>query len=121
MEKATNTIEKSAFATDTAIKGSVQKLALIAQMIRGMDAGAAQLQLEFSTKGAAKSVLKVLRSAVANADNNHGMSSDNLYVSRVDVGKAFVLKRFHARGRGRSAGIKKPFSRASIYLKEKGN
>lgn len=119
MTKATNIVEKQAYATDMAIKGSVQKLALIAQMIRGMEAGAAQLQLEFSNKGAAKSVLKVLRSALANAEHNHDMQADNLYISRVDVGKAFVLKRFHARGRGRAAGIKKPFSKISIFVKEK--
>lgn len=116
-----NLLSKEAFAKDKAIKGSVQKLGLVAQLIRGMKAQEALIQLEFSKKGCARSFHKVLKSAIANAENNHSIDIDNLYVSRVLVGKTFTLKRFHARGRGKAAGIKKPFSNLTIFVSEKGN
>lgn len=110
--------EKQAYAKAKAIKGSVQKVALVGSMIKGLKAFDALLQLQFSTKRAAKDLRAVLFSAVSNAENNNGMDVDNLVVDRVVVGRAFTLKRFMARGRGRSAGIKKPFSNVTIYLRE---
>jgi large subunit ribosomal protein L22 len=64
-------------------------------------------------------VRKVFQAAVANAENNHGLDVDRLYVAEAWVGRAFVMKRFHARGRGRSAGIEKPFSNLTIVVKQR--
>ena len=111
---------QQAFAKKKKIKGSVQKIGLVAQVIRGLNASEAVIQLQFSKRAAARSILKVLQSAISNAQNNFGMDVDNLYVSKVNVGKTFSLKRFQARGRGRAAGIKKPFSNVTIYVSEKG-
>lgn len=109
---------KKVMAKGTAIKGSVQKVNLVAQMIQGMKAFDALLQLKFSPKRAAKDIYPILNSAIANAENNHGKDIDNLVVDQIIVGRSFVLKRFHARGRGRASGIKKPFSNVTIYLDE---
>jgi large subunit ribosomal protein L22 len=112
-------LEATAFAKCKAIKTSVQKLNLVAGLIRGMKAEQALLQLRFSKKKVARDVYHVLNSAIANAENNFGLDVDRLYVSRVMVGKAFVMKRFRARARGRGARILKPFSNVSIYVTEK--
>ena len=106
------------FAKGTAIKGSVQKVNLVANMVKGMKVFEAQLQLKFSTKRAAKDIYHVLNSAIANAENNHGKDIDNLYIDQIIVGRAFVLKRFHPRGRGKASGIKKPYSNVTIFLDE---
>jgi large subunit ribosomal protein L22 len=110
---------KAVFAKGMAIKGSVQKVNLVANMIKGMKAFDALTQLKFCRKKAANDLYTVLNSAIANAENNHNRDIDNLYIDRIVVGKSFVLKRFHARGRGRASGIKKPFSNVTIYLDEK--
>ena len=107
-------------AKSAPIKGSVRKLNLICEMIRGMDVSKALLQLKFSRKGASDAIMAVLNTAVANAENNNGMDVDNLYVDRIMLGKAFTLKRLRARARGRSGRIEKPFSRVMLYVKERG-
>lgn len=109
---------KKVMAKGTGIKGSVQKVNLVANMIKGMKAFDALMQLKFSTKRAAKDLYLVLNSAIANAENNHSKDIDNLYVDQVIVGRAFVLRRFHARGRGKASGIKKPYSNVTIFLDE---
>ena len=101
------------------IRTSPQKLNLVAQLIRGMKASTAIAQLDFVQKKVAKDVKKVLQSAVANAENNHGLDVDELYVAEATVGKDMVLKRFHPRGRGRSGRILKPFSNLRIIVREK--
>ena len=100
------------------LKTSPQKLNLIAQTIRGKNAGRALVDLEFSPRRIAKEVRKVLQSAIANAENNHGLDVDRLFVSTATVGKTLVMKRFHARARGRAAGIEKKFSNITIIVKE---
>jgi large subunit ribosomal protein L22 len=110
---------KTAFATATSVKGSIQKVNLVCRMIAGMKAHEAMLQLQFCHKRAAKDLYPVLASAVANAENNHGLDIDALVVSEIKVGKAFTLKRFHARARGRGAKIMKPYSRVTIFVTEK--
>jgi large subunit ribosomal protein L22 len=102
------------------LRTSPQKLNLIAQTIRGKLAGRALIDLEFSPRRIAKDVRKLLQSAVANAENNHGLDVDRLIVAEATVGKTLVMKRFHARARGRSAGIEKPFSNMTIILREGG-
>jgi large subunit ribosomal protein L22 len=97
---------------------SPRKLNLVAQLIRGMHVSNALAQLTFLQKHAAKDVKKLLQSAVANAENNHNLDVDNLVVSEAYVGKAMVMKRFHARARGRGARILKPFSNMTIVVRE---
>lgn len=97
---------------------SPQKLNLLAQLIRGKSAEKAMAELEFSRKRFAGDVLAVLKSAVANADNNHGLDIDSLVVAEAHVGKNLVMKRFHARARGRGARVEKPFSQLTIVLRD---
>jgi large subunit ribosomal protein L22 len=100
------------------IRSSQYKLNLVAGMIRGKKVDQAINDLAFSRKRVSIDVLKVLRSAVANAENNHNLDVDDLVVAQAWTGKNLVLKRFHARGRGRGAGILKPFSEVTIVLRE---
>ncbi len=106
-------------AVGTMIRTSPRKLNLVAQTIRGKKAGAALNELTFSPKRVAKVVKKVLQSAIANAENNHDLDVDDLFVSEASVGKNLVMKRFMARARGRGAGIQKPFAQITIVVQEK--
>lgn len=99
---------------------SPRKLNLVAQMIRGMDVSTALTQLAFSSKRIANDVKKGLQSAVANAENNHNLNVDALYVKEAYVGKNLVMKRTHTRARGRAARIVKPLANLTIVLQEKG-
>ena len=99
---------------------SPQKLNLVAAMIRGMDANKAIATLSFSRRRIANDVKKVLQSAIANAENNHSLDVDRLYVKEAHVGKGLVMKRFKARARGRGARILKPFSHLTIVVGERG-
>jgi len=107
-------------AVCNALRTSPQKLNLIAQTIRGLSVEKAVAELTFSKKRIAKSVLKVLQSAIANAENNHQLNIDKLYVSEAYCGKGLVMKRMHARGRGRGARVLKPFSNITIVVTERG-
>ncbi len=111
--------EKEALATGTTIRGSAQKLNLVAALIRGRRVEDALNILTFSKKGMAVDVRKVLASAIANAENNHNLDVDALIVKEASVGKAMTLKRFHTRGRGKSTRILKPFSRLRIVVEER--
>ncbi len=102
------------------LRVSPRKLNLVAGLIRGMNISNALTQLTFSNKRIAQDVKKALQSAVANAENNHNLNVDALYVKEAFVGKNLVMKRMHTRGRGRSARIEKPFANLTIVLKEKG-
>jgi large subunit ribosomal protein L22 len=110
--------ESGALAKARAVRTSARKLNLVAASIRGKTAAAALVQLTFEKRRIAQDVKKVLQAAVANAENNHGLDVDKLYVAEAWVGRAFVMKRFHTRGRGRSAGIEKPYSNLTIVVKE---
>jgi large subunit ribosomal protein L22 len=98
---------------------SPQKLNLVAQSIRGKSAAAALAELTFSHRRIAHDVRKVLQAAIANAENNHQLDVDRLYVKEATVGRAFVMKRFHTRGRGRSARIEKLFSHLTVIVRER--
>ena len=100
------------------VRVSPQKLNLVAQMIRGKKVAAALADLEFSRKRISTEVKKCLESAIANAENNHDLDVDDLVVKEAFVGKALVMKRFHARARGRGARILKPFSNLTIVVRE---
>ena len=110
--------ENEALAVGTQIRGSAQKLNLVAQLIRGKKAEEALNILAFSKKAMAQDASKVLASAIANAENNHDLDVDALVVAEASVGKAFTMKRFHTRGRGKSTRILKPFSKLRIVVRE---
>jgi large subunit ribosomal protein L22 len=110
--------DTEALAVGSNIRGSTQKLNLVAGLIRGKKASRALADLSFSKKAMARDVKKVLQSAIANAENNHNLDVDALVVHEASVGKSFVMKRFHARARGRGAAILKPFSRIRIVVRE---
>jgi large subunit ribosomal protein L22 len=110
--------DHQATAIGRLIRISPRKLNLVAQSIRGKKAEAALNELTFSPKRVAKTVKKVLQSAIANAENNHDLDVDDLVVTQASVGKNIVMKRFHARARGRGAGIEKPFSQITIVVEE---
>jgi len=111
--------DNEAFAIGRYIKGSERKLNLLAQMIRGKPAQQALIALEFSQRRMAREVKKVLESAIANAENNHSLDVDRLFVKTAIVGRTLTIKRFHARGRGRAAGVEKPFSNITIHVQER--
>jgi large subunit ribosomal protein L22 len=100
------------------VRVSPRKLNLVAQLIRGKKVSAALADLEFSRKRIASSVKKTLQSAIANAENNHGLDIDDLVVSEAYVGKAFVIKRFSPRARGRAGRIEKPFSNLTVVVRQ---
>ncbi|HEX8383955.1 MAG TPA: 50S ribosomal protein L22 [Sphingomonas sp.] len=110
--------DKEALSVGTQIRGSAQKLGLVAALIRNKKVGDAMNILAFSTKGMAVDARKVLASAIANAENNHNLDVDALVVSEASVGKSITMKRFATRGRGKSTRILKPFSRLRIVVRE---
>jgi len=110
--------ENEAKAVARMLRVSPQKLNLVAQLIRGKKVAAALADLEFSRKRIARDVRKCLESPIANAENNHHLDVDDLVVKEAHVGKALVLKRFHARARGRGARILKPFANLTIVVRE---
>ncbi len=110
--------DNEAMAIGRMLRGSPQKLNLVAETIRGQKVAKALTALSFSRRKAAGDVKKVLESAVANAENNHSLDVDSLVVAEASVGKALVMRRFRARARGRAAKILKPFSRIRIIVRE---
>ena len=109
-----------AMAKVTALRTSARKLNLVAASIRGLKVQRALNELEFSHRRIAKDVRKALYSAISNAENNHNLDIDSLVVAEAFVGKNLVMKRFHARARGRASRIEKPFSEITIVVREVG-
>ena len=101
------------------IRTSPRKLNLVAQLIRGKSAAAALAELNFTKRRVAQDVRKVLEAAIANAENNHQLDVDRLYVAEAYVGRAFVMKRFHARARGRAGKVVKPWSNLTVVVRER--
>ena len=110
--------DNEAMAVLRMLRTSPQKLNLVAGLIRGKKVDKALSDLTFSKRRIAGEVKKVLQSAVANAENNHNLDVDDLVVSEAYVGKNIVLKRFHARGRGKGSRILKPFSEITIVVRQ---
>ena len=110
--------DNEALSVGTQIRGSAQKLNLVASLIRGRKAEEAMNILSFSRKAMARDAQKVLASAIANAENNHDLDVDTLVVAEASVGKSITMKRFATRGRGKSTRILKPFSRLRIVVRE---
>ena len=111
--------DNEALSVGTQIRGSAQKLNLVAALIRGKKAGDAMNILAFSKRAMAVDARKVLASAIANAENNHNLDVDRLVVAEASVGKGLIMKRFQTRGRGRAAGIVKPFAHLTIVVRER--
>ena len=110
--------ENEAQAVARSLRVSPQKLNLVAQLIRGKKVEKALADLTFSHKRIARDVKKTLQSAIANAENNHGLDVDQLVVAEAYTGKNLVMKRFHPRARGRMGRIKKPFSQLTVVVRE---
>jgi large subunit ribosomal protein L22 len=110
--------DDEAMAMARNLRVSPQKLNLVAQSIRGMRVEKALAELEFSRKRISTDVRKCLQSAIANAENNHGLDIDRLVVAKAFVGKNMVMKRMHARARGRGSRVEKPFSQITIIVRE---
>ncbi len=111
--------DNQAQATLRSLRCSPQKVGLVAGLIRGLPVEQAVKQLSFSRKAVSKDIQKLLQSAIANAENNHNLDIDRLFVKEVNVGRGIVMKRFQARARGRAFKIQKPFSNVSLTLEEK--
>ena len=111
--------DSEAKASVQAIQTTPRKVNLLAELIRGKSAQAAKADLAFSQRRVAGEVLKALDSAIANAENNHQLDVDRLYVAEASVGRAFALKRFHARARGRGAKVQKMWSNLTIVVRER--
>jgi large subunit ribosomal protein L22 len=112
-------LDSEAKAMVRGLRTSPRKLNLVAQMIRGKDAATALTELAFSKRRIARDVRKALQAAIANAENNHQLDVDRLYVAEASVGKSLVMKRFKPRARGRAGRIIKPFSRLTIVVRER--
>ena len=110
---------KTAYAKARLIRISPQKLNLVAETIRGLKVDKALAELTFSKKRVSTDVKKVLQAAIANAENNFGMDIDKLYVAEAYVGKAMVMKRWHAAAKGAGHKVLKPFSNLTVVVAEK--
>jgi len=110
---------KTAYAKARTIRVSPQKLNLVAETIRGLKADKALAELTFSKRRVAKDVKKVLQAAIANAEHNFGLDIDKLVVAEAYVGKAMVMKRWHAAAKGAGHKILKPFSNLTVVVAEK--
>ena len=113
------TLENTSIARDNTIRVSQLKLANITRLIVNQKVNKAVEQLKFSNKRISQNVLKVLNSAIANAENNKQLDIDNLYVKEAYVGKSLSMKRFRPRAKGRASSILKPFSKLTIILEER--
>src|SRR5574338_1080650 len=111
--------ENEAEASAAQLRVSPRKLNAVAGLIRGKACGRALAELQFCRRRIAQDVRKVLQSAIANAENNHQLDVDRLFVAEAHVGKGLVMKRFRARARGRAAQVMKPFSNITIVVRER--
>ena len=111
--------DNEAIAYGKMMRTSPRKLNLVAQSIRGLACNTALAQLTFSKRRIAQSVKKILESAIANAENNHQLDVDRLFVVEASVGRSIVMKRFMARARGRASRIEKPFSHIRVVVRER--
>jgi large subunit ribosomal protein L22 len=111
--------ETEAYVVLRNVRISPQKLNLVATMIRGMDAEKALAALTFSRRRISDDVKKAVQSAIANAENNHQLDVDRLFIKEASVGKALTMRRFRPRARGRTGKIKKPFSHLTVIVGER--
>ena len=98
------------------VRVSPRKVRLVADQIRGLPVDEARTLLAFSSRGAARDVLRLLDSAAANAEANHELVADDLRIATVSVDECPTLKRWRARARGRATRIEKKTSHLSVAL-----
>lgn len=111
--------DSEAVAIARHLRLSPRKLNVVAGLIRGMNCDRALAELQFSRRRIAGEVRKVLQSAIANAENNHQLDVDRLFVAEASVGKTLMIKRWHPRARGRVGRIEKPFSQLRLVVRER--
>ncbi|WP_343563281.1 50S ribosomal protein L22 [Kiloniella sp. b19] len=111
--------DNEARAVAVNLRTSAQKLNLVAASIRGKSAEVALAELTFNKRRIAEEVKKAVQAAIANAENNHQLDVDRLYIAEAYVGKSFVMKRFRARARGRVGRLLKPWSRLTVVVRER--
>jgi large subunit ribosomal protein L22 len=111
--------DNEAMAMARMLRTSAQKLNLVAQSIRGESAESALATLAFSRRRISNDVRKVLQSAIANAENNHDLDVDRLFVAEAFVGKSMTMRRWRPRARGRAGRVVKPFSRLTVVVRER--
>jgi large subunit ribosomal protein L22 len=111
--------DNEAMAVARQLRLSPRKLNLVAGSIRGLNCDRALAELQFSRRRIAHEVRKVLQSAIANAENNHQLDVDRLFVAEASVGKTMVIKRWRPRARGRVGRIEKPFSQLRLVVRER--
>ncbi len=111
--------ENEAMAMAKSLRTSPRKLNLVAESIRGLPCEKALSVLAFSRRRIAGAVRGVLQSAISNAENNHDLDVDRLYVADAHVGKALTMRRWRPRARGRTGRIVKPFSRLTVVVRER--
>jgi len=109
---------KIAKASQKALKSSPLKVMKITKNITGLKVSQALTILKFSKLKLSSTIRAIIYSAVSNAENNHNMDADNLYIKEINVGRAFALKRFSARGRGKSSRILKTYSNITVIVEE---
>ncbi len=117
--RARRLADTEAQAVARVLRTRPRKLNLVCQTIRGRSAEQALAELTFSKRRIARDVKKTLQSAIANAENNHQLDVDRLYVAEATVGRSFVMKRFRARARGRVGRLIKPWSRLTLVVRER--
>jgi large subunit ribosomal protein L22 len=113
--------QKISVASLPAVKSSPLKVMRVTKNITGRSVSEALKILQFSKLKITTTIKALVYSAMSNAENNHNMDVDNLYIKEINVGRAFALKRFSARGRGKSSRILKTFSNVSVVLAEKAS
>jgi large subunit ribosomal protein L22 len=111
----------TAFAILKSVKSSPVKVMKITKNITGRPVSEVLMVLQFSKLKLAPIVRALIYSAMSNAENNHNMDVDKLYIKEISVGRAFALKRFAARGRGKSSRILKTFSNIKVILAQYDN
>ena len=111
--------ESEALSVLRNLRVSPQKLNLVATMIRGLDADKALAALTFSKRRISNDVKKAVESAIANAENNHQLDVDRLFIKEASVGKALTMRRFRPRARGRTGRLRKPFSHLTVIVGER--
>ncbi|MBM3541694.1 MAG: 50S ribosomal protein L22 [Alphaproteobacteria bacterium] len=111
--------DNEAMASAAHLRTSARKLNIVAQMIRGKSCESALADLSFARRRIANDVKKVLQSAIANAENNHQLDVDRLFVAEATVGRKLVMRRWQARARGRAGRVEKPFSSLRVVVRER--
>jgi large subunit ribosomal protein L22 len=113
---ATETEAPAVRATARFLRGAPRKARLVADQVRGLPVTEAKTLLDFSTRGAARDLGKLIDSAAANAENNHELVAEDMRIAEIRVDEGPTLKRWRARARGRAARIEKKTCHVSVVL-----